>query len=198
MVAAHPVIRYQRKRGIRSSSAMRPRTARGEVPPAPVRTRVSGSRRAAAIVRARPSAASTTKAARHDQTVSTTPPTSGATTGPTELTTASVAKRRLRSAPVEASPTMARAETAAAAPPRPCTTRARISVVASGEIAQTMLARVKRAVPARRMRRRPAPSLIGPMTSCPTANATRKAVNVSCTDAVEASRSAAMAGRPGM
>ena len=67
-----------------------------------------------------------------------------------------------------------------------------------GESAHSTDASANDGVPTSTMRRRPTASLTGPISSCPTAKATRNAVSVSWATPASVPRSAASSGSPGM
>ena len=143
------------------------------------------------------STARTRKIPRHDVTVSTWAPASGARIGARPMTMMSDENRREAAAPEYRSRTTALTMTMAPAPARPCTNRNAISTTTLGASEQSTEAIAYVISAATNGSRRPKRSLSGPISSWPSARPVTHAVNVSCTTESLVSNPRASSGNAG-
>ncbi len=121
----------------------------------------------------------------------------GARIGATPTTSISRENRRAAAIPSNRSRTIAIATTAAAAAPRPCSTRSEPSTARFGARTQSTEASTCTAMPTSSGSRRPIASASGPASSWPNARPTSVPVSVSCTAAALACRSVVIVGSDG-
>ena len=126
-----------------------------------------------------------------------TPPSDGANSGATPMTSMSRDISREASAPTNRSRMIAIATTVADALKKPWTVRSAISGTMAGAIAHSSDVMTCRTTPISTGLRRPNRSDSGPMTSCPTAPPMSIAVIVSCAAVADVFRSRATSGSDG-
>ena len=144
-----------------------------------------------------PAIASARKMPRQEVKRSMPAPICGAMIGPRPVTSISVEKNRAAVAPSKRSRTMARAMTIPAAPPNPWMNRNPSSRYTVDTALQASEDRTKRPRPTNKGLRRPLRSLMGPMTSWPTAIPTKHPVTESWTEDALAWRSVLIRGSDG-
>jgi hypothetical protein len=126
------------------------------------------------------------------------PPSAGARTGAIAPSATTTLSRRAAAAPTARSRIAEYITTTVAAPPRPCTKRARTSSQKSGASAEASAPSTNTPMPRKSGGRLPQASERGPKRGCPTAMASRKAERESWMPASGTPNSPAIAGMPAM
>ncbi len=142
---------------------------------------VSGTFRKAAMVQPMPNSVSTTNTMRQPAKRRIWPPSSGASSGPTEVTIATIDSTLAASAGSCASRAIARDSTEAAPAPSACRKRSTIRLPIDGATKQPAPATVNSTIPPSSTGRRPSESDSGPYSSMPSEKPDRKLVSVHCT-----------------